>query len=90
MHSPAAIFATPASPLRSAHSRPARVFVAPMTRTCGMTGSNHGLCALHEDDFRHALHRIRERPVKCCEHATDPFKGKVSEDDPGPLGEGGT
>ena len=53
--------------------------------TGGMTCSNYGLYALKEYGFRGALPRIRERLIQCSEYATDPRKGKISEDDPGPL-----
>ena len=53
--------------------------------TGGMTCSKYGLHALREHGFLRALPRIRERLVQCSEYATDPFEGKISEDDPGPL-----
>jgi putative component of membrane protein insertase Oxa1/YidC/SpoIIIJ protein YidD len=53
--------------------------------TGGMTCSNYGLYALREYGLLAALPRIRERLVQCSEYATDPRKGKISEDDPGPL-----
>ena len=53
--------------------------------TGGMTCSNYGRFALRQYGFFGALPRIRERLVQCSEYAKDPFKGKISEDDPGPL-----
>jgi hypothetical protein len=50
-----------------------------------MTCSNYGVYALKEYGLSGALPRIRERLIQCSEYATDPFKGKISEDDPGPL-----
>ena len=53
--------------------------------TGGMTCSNYGRFALREYGFFAALPRIRERLHDCSEYATDPRKGKIHEDDPGPL-----
>jgi putative component of membrane protein insertase Oxa1/YidC/SpoIIIJ protein YidD len=53
--------------------------------TGGMTCSNYGLFALREYGFFAALPRIRERLIQCSEYATDPRRGKINEDDPGPL-----
>ena len=53
--------------------------------TGGMTCSNYGLFAIREHGLRAAIPRIRERLADCSQYATDPMKGKISEDDPGPL-----
>jgi putative component of membrane protein insertase Oxa1/YidC/SpoIIIJ protein YidD len=53
--------------------------------TGGMTCSNYGRFALREFGLLAALPRIRERLIQCSQYATDPRKGKINEDDPGPL-----
>ena len=53
--------------------------------TGGMTCSNYGRFALREYGLFSALPRIRERFIQCSEYASDPMKGKISADDPGPL-----
>ena len=58
--------------------------------TGGMTCSNYALHAIRELGLFGALPRIRERLVQCSEYATDPRKGKISEEDPGPLKLGDT
>jgi putative component of membrane protein insertase Oxa1/YidC/SpoIIIJ protein YidD len=53
--------------------------------TGGMTCSNYGRFALREFGLLAALPRMRERLIQCSQYATDPRKGKINEDDPGPL-----
>ena len=53
--------------------------------TGGMTCSNYGRHAILEFGLFGALPRIRERLIQCSGYATDPRKGKIGEDDPGPL-----
>jgi putative component of membrane protein insertase Oxa1/YidC/SpoIIIJ protein YidD len=53
--------------------------------TGGLSCSAYAKFALLELGFLRALPRIRQRLFDCSEYATDPFKGKINEDDPGPL-----
>ena len=68
-------FLSPYKGLRCAHH----------ARTGGMTCSNYGAQAIREYGLRAALPRIRARLFDCSQYAKDPFKGKIGEDDPGPL-----
>jgi putative component of membrane protein insertase Oxa1/YidC/SpoIIIJ protein YidD len=54
-------------------------------RTGGLTCSGFAKAAIREHGLFAALPRIRDRLIQCSEYATDPMKGKISEDDPGPL-----
>ena len=53
--------------------------------TGGLSCSAFAKFALLRRGFIKALPEIKERLRQCSEYATDPFKGKISEDDPGPL-----
>jgi putative component of membrane protein insertase Oxa1/YidC/SpoIIIJ protein YidD len=53
--------------------------------TGGLSCSAYAKLALLHRGFFAALPGIKERLRQCSEYATDPFKGKISEDDPGPL-----
>jgi putative component of membrane protein insertase Oxa1/YidC/SpoIIIJ protein YidD len=53
--------------------------------TGGPSCSAYAKHALLELGFLNALPRIRQQLVQCSEYATDPRKGKINEDDPGPL-----
>ena len=53
--------------------------------TGGPTCSVFGKATIREYGLLPALPRIRQRLILCSEYATDPTKGKINEDDPGPL-----